>query len=100
MAKIIHFLETNKDNSKLIYEVLIAGIFLIIFYVMLFIIEYIRHSRGVSFWLINQYSVIALIGAIPVVFKQYCFSSIFLIGALIGWSGACYVAYYRGRIPQ
>lgn len=99
MGKITHFFNSKNDNSKLIYRVLIAVIALVIFYGILFIIGYISLSRGISFWLINQYFVVSLIGATPIVFKQYCFGSIFFVGAIIGWGVACYVAFLQGPHP-
>ncbi len=99
MRKTTFFLKINMIAQNPIYRALIAAMSLIIFYIILALISYIILSRGISFWLIKQYFVISLIGIMPVVFRQYFFSIIFLVGAAIGWVVACYTAFLQGAHP-
>lgn len=99
MRKTTIFLKINKISQNPIYRALIAAMSLIVFYIILALIGYIILSRGIDFWLIKQYVVISLIGTLPVVFRQYFFSIIFLVGAAIGWAVACYTAFLQGPHP-
>lgn len=99
MWKTKFFLKINKIAQNPIYRALIAAMSLIIFYIILALITYIILSRGIDFWLIKQYFVISLIGTMPIIFRQYFFSIIFLVGAAVGWTVACYTAFIQGAHP-
>lgn len=99
MGKIADFLKANTIDRNLVYRILIAVMSLIIFYIILSLIQYVSLSRWISFLLMKEYFVIALLGAAPIVFGKYHFSSVFFAGATIGWGVACYVAFLQGPHP-
>lgn len=101
-SKLLRRLYVEKEPMSIkgiIISVLTAIISFLIFYILINIVHYINYSSFMTIWFMQQYLLIASIGAIAIAVGLFIWGSIFYIGSIIGYIVNCIVVIFQQDKP-